>query len=261
MVLKRMIPCLIIKDNGLVITEKFKKSKYVGDPINAIKIFNEKEADEIIVLDITASKIGREPNFTLLESIAQEAFMPLAYGGGISNIDHISKILYLGYEKVAINSSALDNLKFLENAVKEYGSSTIIGSVDVKQNFFGKYKVYNHVLDSTLSIDALEHIKNLESCGVGEILVNSVDKDGTRTGYDLKFINSVVAQTKVSLICLGSAGSYDDIKDALILNVDAVAAGSFFTLYGKHKAVLITYDKKEVLDYLENKIYIKDRTE
>jgi len=244
----RVIPVLLLHNKGLVKTIKFKNPKYVGDPINAIKIFNEKEVDELIFLDIDASKENRGPNFKLIEAFASECFMPVCYGGGITKIEEIKKIFSLGIEKVSLNLSALENPNLIKEAVDIFGSQSIVVTVDIKKSLFGKYQIYNHKTKKTLNRNYLEYIKELENLGVGEILINSVDLDGTMKGYDIKLLKSVTENVKIPVIACGGAGKLEDFKEAVQkAKVSAVAAGSFFVFQGKHRAVLITYPKYDEL--------------
>lgn len=247
----RVIPVLLLRNQGLVKTIKFDKHVYVGDPINAIKIFNEKEVDELIFLDIDASKNGLEPNYSMISQIATECFMPVCYGGGIKDIEMIRKILKLGIEKIAINSSALKSLDFVRNAVNTFGSSTIVVSIDIKKSILGKHQIFDHKNKKTLNIDLFEYINEIEQCGVGELLINSVDKDGTMTGYDISLIEKITKHVKIPVIACGGASSFSDFKTAInFAKASAVGAGSFFVFHGKHKAVLITYPSAEELKML-----------
>lgn len=244
----RVIPVLLFQNNGLVKTIKFKKSKYIGDPLNAIKIFNEKEVDELIFLNIDASKKGLEPNYELIKNFASECFMPVCYGGGITNIEQIKKIFTLGIEKVSINYSALKNSTLLTEAINIYGSQSISVSIDIKKSLLGHYKVYDHVSKKTLNISFLDYIKDIEKLGVGEILLNNVDLDGTQQGYDINLLKKVVENTNIPIIACGGAGKLEDFKSVKTeANVSAVGAGSFFVFQGKHNAVLITYPTYEEL--------------
>lgn len=238
----RVIPCLLLKNGGLVKTEKFKNAQYVGDPINAVKIFNDKEVDELIFLDITASSEKREPPFELINRLATECFMPFCYGGGIRNIETIRRILKLGVEKVAINSYALENPAFIREASKYFGSSTIVVSLDVKKNLFGNYQLYSRTVKDMPRQDPVSFAVMMAEYGAGEILVNSVDADGTMAGYDLKLIKSITSRVDIPVISCGGAGSLEHFEQAVkVGGASAVAAGSMFVFYGKHKAVLITY--------------------
>lgn len=247
----RVIPVLLFSNSGLVKSINFKNYTYVGDPLNAVKIFNEKEVDEIIFLDIDASAKKLEPNFTLIESLATECFMPFCYGGGITSIEQIQKIFSLGAEKVSLNTAARKTPELIKEAVELFGSQSIVATVDIKRNFFGKQLVYDHIQKKTLKISLVDHIKYLESLGVGEIMINDVDKDGMLSGYDLEMLSEARLGCKVPLIACGGAGSLEDFKKAKeIANVSAVAAGSFFVFQGKHKAVLITYPNYQILEDL-----------
>ena len=247
----RVIPLLLLQDKGLVKTVRFKNAKYVGDPLNAIKIFNEKEVDELIFLDIDASKRGIEANYELIEDFASECFMPVCYGGGITNIDQIQKIFKLGIEKVSINISALENLELISEASKKFGAQSIVVTVDIKKSFTGKYQVYNHKKSKVEKRSLEQYLQDIENSGAGEILINSVDRDGTLSGYDTKLMKNIVNEVSIPVIACGGAGSLDDFKQVKdVSNVSAVAAGSFFVFHGKHNAVLITYPKYEELEKL-----------
>ncbi len=243
-----------MKGNGLYKTYKFKKPKYVGDPINAVRIFNEKEVDEIMLLDIDASKKNREPNYDLLKKFASECFMPLTYGGGIDNMHKAEKIFSLGVEKISIQTSALNNIEFLQDLVKNFGSSSIIFSMDVKKNFLGQQRIYSHANKmGLLNFNIDDSIKIAKQAGVGEILLNSVDLDGTFLGQDLNLIKYISNQIDIPLISLGGVGSINDIQQSFQAGAQGVGVGSFFVFYGPHKAVLITYPDKKTLKNLVKK--------
>lgn len=247
----RVIPVLLLQNKGLVKTVKFKHPKYVGDPLNAIKIFNEKEVDELIFLDIDASKKGGEPDYRLIEDFAGECFMPVCYGGGITDIEQIKKIFSLGIEKVSINHAALQDDRLIKEAVERFGSQSIVVTVDIKKSLMGTYKIYDHTKKKTLKIPFLDYIKRIETLGAGEILVNNVDLDGTQQGYDIDLLKQVVNHVTIPVIACGGAGSLEDFRKAKTeAGVSAVAAGSFFVFHGKHKAVLITYPKYRELEKL-----------
>ncbi len=251
----RVIPVLLLHNKGLVKTVKFKLPKYIGDPINAIKIFNEKEVDELIFLDIDASKEKRGPDYKIIEDFATECFMPVCYGGGITTIEQIRKLFTLGIEKVSLNSSVLINEVLIKEAVSIFGSQSIVVTVDIKKSLFGKYQVYNHSLKKIIKKPYLEYIKNIAELGAGEILINNIDLDGTQKGYDINLMKSVVDIVNVPVIACGGVGSLDDFKQVKNeANVAAVAAGSFFVFQGKHNAVLITYPKYEELEKLFGEI-------
>lgn len=243
----RIIPVLLLKGMGLYKSVKFKDLKYVGDPINAIKIFNEKEVDELVFLDINASVNNKEPNYQMLADIASECFMPLCYGGGIKNIDQIERILYAGVEKISINSSAFDNPQLVYDAAKKFGSSTIVVSIDVKKGFLSGSSVYTLSGTKSTKKNPLEFAKYMEDQGAGELLINSIDHDGTMKGYDLDLIKTISRSVSIPVIACGGAGSIEHFKEAVGQGASAVAAGSFFVFQGKHRAVLITYpDRKEI---------------
>jgi imidazole glycerol-phosphate synthase subunit HisF len=242
MKIKRIIPCLLLRNNGLVKTIKFRESTYIGDPINTVKIFNEKEVDEIFFLDIDATKLRKEPPYELIQNIASECFMPFAYGGGINTLQQIERIIKSGAEKVVINTQAFLTPGFLKDAVRKFGSSTIAVSVDVKKEFLRGYVVY--VKGGTLStgMNPLDYARKIENEGAGEILINSIDRDGVMEGYDIELIKNVSSAIRIPVIACGGAGKLSDfgqaIKDG---GASAVAAGSFFVFHGKRRAVLITY--------------------
>lgn len=228
---------------------KFKDYKYIGDPINAIKIFNEKEVDELIFLDIQATLAKQAPNYQMLADIASECFMPLCYGGGIKSIQEIEKILYTGVEKVAINSAAFENPSLIEEAVKNFGSSTIVVSIDVKKTLLSGPQVFTNSGKFNTKRNPLDFAKQMETLGAGELLLNSIDADGTMAGYDLKLVEGITKSVSIPVIACGGAGSIKDMHEVVNkANASAVAAGSFFVFQGKHRAVLITYPSKETLE-------------
>ena len=242
MLRKRLIPILLLRGRGLVKTVKFGESKYVGDPINAVRIFNDKEVDELVFLDINASKESCEPDYILVENIASECFMPFAYGGGIQNLSQIKKLFHLGVEKVVLNSVLYENTSLLSSAAGFFGSQSIIASIDVKYNFWRQPRVFSHISGSTLDIHPIDFAKKLAMAGAGEIILNSVDKDGTQTGYDYPLIRSVASAVRIPVVACGGASSIEDMGKALNqCGASAAAAGSFFVFKGKHRAVLITY--------------------
>ena len=237
----RVIPCLLLQGGGLVKTERFKQGKYVGDPINAIKIFNEKEVDELIFLDIDASRNEVEPDYELLKDIATESFMPLSYGGGVKDLKQIERILKIGVEKVVINQAGLKNIKFIEEAAIRFGSSTIVAAIDIKKDLLGTYHVYDHVRKKNHDIKPATLATLLANAGAGELFLNSVDRDGTFSGYDTKIIKQITGLIDIPLIASGGASVLQDFRQAIDNGASAVAAGSMFVFQGPHKAVLITY--------------------
>ncbi|MEE1884714.1 AglZ/HisF2 family acetamidino modification protein [Pedobacter flavus] len=243
----RVIPVLLLKGMGLYKSIKFKDHKYVGDPINAIKIFNEKEVDELVFLDITATVEGREPNYDMLTDIASECFMPLCYGGGIKSLSQIEKILYCGVEKVSLNSQAFENPKLIAEASEKFGSSTIVVSMDVKKGFLSGQNVYTMAGTKNTKKSPVDYAKQIEDLGAGEILLNSIDQDGVMNGYDLDLVHAISSNVSIPVIACGGAGAVQHFKDAVNKGASAVAAGSFFVFQGKHRAVLITYPSKKEL--------------
>jgi len=246
----RVIPSLLLRNGGLVKTTCFKDPKYVGDPINIIHIFNEKEVDELMLLDITASKESREPNFEMIEQIAGECFMPLAYGGGIRTVEQAQRIFALGVEKICLQTSALDNPGLVTEIAQQFGSQSVMVSVDVKRNWMGKPQIYSSAKASSLGSDWIERTQRLVDAGAGEVLLNAVDKDGTLQGPDLVLIEQLSKNIHVPLIAVGGVASLGDIKLAVTAGASAVAAGAFFVYHGPHRAVLITYPKYSELEAL-----------
>ncbi|MBP2201433.1 cyclase [Methanococcus voltae] len=239
----RIIPTLLMENNRLVKTVKFKNPNYIGDPINAVKIFNDKEVDELVFLDIGCSKKNTQINYNLLDKIASQSFMPLCYGGGIKTFEDASKVFELGFEKVSLNSVLFENSNLLTDLSQSYGSQSIVASVDVKKNLFGKLKVYNSSKNNSINYNISDYAKKLENLGAGELVINSVDLDGTYKGYNLDLINELSSILSIPLIALGGAGSTDDFKKALQAGASACSAGSLFVYYGVNKAVLINYPK------------------
>ncbi|MGF1533156.1 MAG: AglZ/HisF2 family acetamidino modification protein [Bernardetiaceae bacterium] len=238
----RVIPMLLLKKAGLYKTVKFKDPKYVGDPINALKIFNEKEVDEMVFLDITASRENHSPNIGMLADIASECFMPLCYGGGITSVDMMREVLHVGVEKIALNTQAVLNPSLITEAAQAFGSSTVVVSIDAKKTLFGGYQVFIRGGQEKTKLDPVAWAKEVERLGAGEILINAIDLDGTMKGYDLKLIKSVAEAVNIPVIAAGGAGSLSDFRAAVREGgASAVGAGSFFVFQGKHRAVLITY--------------------
>ena len=243
----RVIPALLSKDGGLVKTVQFKDAKYVGDPINIIKIFNDKEVDELIFLDINATANNTKPSLKVISEIASECFMPICYGGGIKSTDHIKEIFNAGVEKVAINTSAIENPSLIDDAVRLFGSQSIVVSMDVKKNLFGKQQLYKLGGRKKTKLDPVEFATEMEKRGAGEILLNSIDKDGTYLGYDIKLIKSISEALKIPVIACGGASKVEDFVEAVKNGASAVAAGSMFVFHGKHRAVLINFPSNEEL--------------
>ncbi len=238
----RVIPILLIQGDGLVKSVAFKQHKYVGDPINAMKIFNDKEVDELAVIDISATKHQKKPNIERIKHLAAEAFMPLSYGGGITNIDEVKEILFNGIEKVIINKSAITKPGLITEIASRFGSQSVTISIDVKNNMWGKPKVFTDNGTNNAGLDPVQFAKECEARGAGEILINSIDRDGTYKGYDIGLISSVATALSIPVIACGGAASIEDFKKAVTDGAaSAVAAGSMFVFQRPHNAVLITY--------------------
>ena len=249
MLATRVMPCLLLDDGRLVKTIKFKKPSYVGDPINAIKIFNEKEVDELILVDITATPENRRPPFDIIEELADECFMPFTYGGGIRSLGDIKTIHGLGVEKIAINSMAAENPDFIRQAAALFGSQSVVVSIDVKKNMWGKYTVYSRGGRQSTGVDPVSYARNMEELGAGEILLNAIDRDGTMGGFDVALIKMVAEAVTIPLIALGGAGCVDDLAAGVIEGkASAVAAGSLFVYQGKNRAVLINFPSRQELE-------------
>jgi imidazole glycerol-phosphate synthase subunit HisF len=240
----RIIPCLLLQKGVLVKTAKFKDPRYIGDPINAVKIFNDKGADELLFIDIEASKEKKNINFDLLLKIASQSFMPLSYGGGLHNIDDMKKIFSIGFEKISLNTSVLIDPSIVTKASETFGSQSVVVSIDVKKDLLGKYYVYNHVLKKNTTLDPIEYAIKIQNLGAGEILLNSVDNDGMMKGYDLELINKIASSLSIPVIALGGAGTPQDLEKAITAGASAAAAGSLFVFYGPNRAVLINYQSE-----------------
>lgn len=246
----RVIPALLFKDQGLVKTVQFRNPSYVGDPINAIKIFNDKEVDELVLLDIAASREGRGPSFELIEEIASECFMPLGYGGGIRTLADIRRILATGVEKVILNSAAHENPALIEEAARAAGSQSVVVSIDAKKKLFGGYEVMTAGGTRGTGKDPAAFAAEMAQRGAGEILINSVDRDGTQKGFDLDLVKRVAAAVDVPVVACGGAGTLAHLREAVDAGASAVAAGSMFVYVGRHRAVLINYPQYRELERL-----------
>jgi imidazole glycerol-phosphate synthase subunit HisF len=243
----RVIPCLLLKDGGLVKTMKFRNPAYVGDPINAVKIFNDKEVDELFLLDIEASRRRRGPDFPLLERVAREAFMPMGYGGGIRSLEDVRKVLELGYEKAVINTAAWRDPEFIPRCSEVCGAQSVVVSLDIKRDLFGRARPYAHAERKPLGGDPAARAAEAVRAGAGEILLNAVDRDGTFGGYDLPLIRQVSGAVEVPLVAAGGAARLEDFALAARNGASAVAAGSLFVYFGPRRAVLINYPSKNEL--------------
>ena len=250
----RIIPCLLVHKGGLAKTQAFKDPKYVGDPINAVKIFNEKESDELTVFDIDASVNGKGPDFEMIAKLAAECRMPLCYGGGVTSAEQASRMIDLGVEKVAISSAAVSNPELLTQVAEAIGRQSVVAVIDArkKTGLFAKgYEVCTHNATKTHKLDPVALAKTYQDAGAGEIVINAVDKDGTMTGYDLILAKQIRDEVRVPMTILGGAGSLDDMSNLIQeCGVIGAAAGSLFVFKGKYRAVLInypTYEQKELL--------------
>lgn len=242
----RIIPSLLIQDNGLVKTVNFKNPKYVGDPINAVKIFNEKSVDELAIFDIDATVKGHEPNYNLIERIANQSRMPLCYGGGVKTVEQAQRIFGLGIEKIALSSAVLQNPQLITSIADRVGAQSVIVVLDVKKKMFGGYEVYTHNGKKGTGINPFQFIQEAQKLGAGEIVINSIDQDGVMKGYDFGLIDKAREQTSLPMTVLGGAGSLEDIKKVIDKHkIIGVAAGSLFVFKGVYKAVLINYPTKE----------------
>lgn len=247
----RIIPTLLLQNNGLVKSEKFKNHRYIGDPINAVNLFNQLKVDELCFLDIEATSENRLVDLDLLRRIADEASMPFAAGGGIKSIEDIRNIIHIGAEKVVISSAAIKNPGFIQQAAAEFGSSTLSVCVDVKKNFFGKYKIFIQNGKKQADADLLSFVRQMESSGAGEIIINSIDGDGTMQGFDTDLIKLVSEAVTIPVVAMGGAGKMEDFREAVTAGyASAVAAGSFFIYKGARRAVLINYPGAENFDKL-----------
>ncbi len=253
MLRSRIIPCLLVHQRGLVKTIKFKEPKYVGDPINAVKIFNEKEVDELIVLDIDATAENRGPDFELIKNLATECRMPFCYGGGITTVEQARTIINLGAEKLAISAAAVRNFPLLKEIGQAVGMQSVIVVVDVKKRtLLGGYDIYIKNGKEKTELKLKQYLEDLNKIGVGEIVINSIDRDGTMSGYDYELADIVRAITDMPITILGGASNIDDIKKLINkYKVIGAAAGSLFVFKGKYRAVLISYpDKQEKLSII-----------
>lgn len=246
----RVIPTLLLSGGGLVKTMAFGRPKYVGDPINAVKIFNEKEVDELIVLDIDASKRRASPNYDLLAQIATECFMPVCYGGGVTSVEQARRLVQLGIEKIAVNASVISNVGLVSQIADVLGSQSVVAGIDVKYDWLKRARVYDASRGKLTTLSPEDHAAALAQGGAGEIFLNSVDRDGGQQGYDLKVIGRVAQAVSIPLIACGGAGSTNDLAAAVDVGASAVAAGSLFVFQGRHRAVLISYPPYKQLEEL-----------
>ena len=252
MIRPRVIPALLLKGQGLVKTVKFKDPKYLGDPINIVRIFNDKEVDEIVLLDITATPENRAPRFEMLKNIASEAFIPLAYGGGIRSMDDVRALLSIGIEKLIMNTSAVENPSLVREVADHAGSQAAVVSMDVKKNFLGKYEVFTRCGQKKTGLDPVKHAVEMEKMGAGEIFVNSIDRDGTMQGYDIDLVRKVADAVNVPVVACGGAGNLSHVAEVIKQgHASAAAAGSMFVFQGPLRGVLISYPApKELKEFI-----------
>jgi cyclase len=237
----RVIPCLQLRNRSLVKTLRFKDPVYLGDPVNAVKIFNDKEADELVVLDITATADGREPNFEFIAEFASECFMPLAYGGGIGTPRQVSRLFAIGVEKAVINTAAFES-RVVAEAAREHGSQSIVVSMDVKKGLLSGHEVYVRSGTQRTRLDPVAYARRMEDAGAGELFVNFIDIEGTQTGYNEKLIGEIASAVGIPVIGCGGAGNLGHMRSAFRnTGVAALAAATMFVLHGKHRAPLISF--------------------
>jgi imidazole glycerol-phosphate synthase subunit HisF len=237
----RIIPVLLLTESGVVKTTRFKEARYVGDPLNALRVFNDKEVDEVVILDIEAWKHGRGPDFDRVAELAGECFMPLGYGGGITTVEQIRVLFRSGVEKVLLNTVLHKNPDLISRAADAAGSQSVVVSMDVKRNWLGRPRVYVAGGTVDTGVDPVEWARLAAAKGAGEIVVNAIDRDGTGVGYDLELVRLVTQAVPVPVVAVGGAASLAHMAEAVRAGADAAAAGSLFVFHGKHKAVLITY--------------------
>jgi cyclase len=248
----RIIPCLLIKNGGLVKTVNFGSSKYVGDPLNAVRIFNEKEVDELFIADIDATVQNREPDYGLIKNIAAECRMPLSYGGGVKSVEQIQKLVSLGVEKVAISSAAVENPALLAAAAECVGTQSIVVVMDVKKRSWGRgYEICTHNGTNSAGRNPVEFAREMERLGAGEVVINSIDHDGMMKGYDLDLVSQVRTAVSLPLTVMGGAGTLKDIAELISrFGIIGAAAGSLFVFKGTYRAVLINYPSRADKDAL-----------
>jgi len=243
----RVIPCLLLKNEGLVKTVKFKDPKYLGDPINIVRIFNDKEVDELVFLDILATVENRRPNFELLGKITSECFMPLGYGGGIRTLEDVKQLLSMGVEKIVLNTSAVENPSLIRAAADYAGSQAVVISMDIKKTLLGKYEMYTRGGKKATGLDPVKFAVEMEKQGAGELFLNSIDRDGTMQGYDLELVRRVADSVTVPVVACGGAGNIQHLAEAIQAGASAAAAGSMFVFQGPLRGVLISYPAQEEL--------------
>lgn len=245
----RVIPCLLLKDESLVKTVKFKEYNYIGDPVNTVRIFNELEVDELMFLDIFASKDNRNINFKILKDIANECFMPLSYGGNVKSLDDAKKIFQIGFEKVVINSNSFNNLKLIKDISNHFGVQSVVCSLDIKKSFFGQQKIYSHHGRKKQNVNIISWVKELEKAGAGELLVTSIDKEGSWDGYDIDLIKEISSCVQVPVIANGGCGNISHINQIVKeTNISGCAVGSMVVYQKKGMGVLVNFPDRNDLE-------------
>jgi imidazole glycerol-phosphate synthase subunit HisF len=244
----RLIPCLLISDEDMVKTRKFKKPIYIGDPINTAKIFNDKEVDELIVIDISCQKNKKEPNYKIIKELASECFMPLCYGGGITNMKIVDKLFSLGVEKICIQEAFFNNPDLINKIIKKYGSQSLVISVDIKKNILGKKKLYRSASNKLSKLSYSDYINKVTESGAGELLLCCVDNEGEMSGLDYELIKEIKELINIPLIVTGGVGNIEHIVNGFKAGANAVAVGSFFIFKGPLRGVLITYPTIEEIN-------------
>ena len=244
----RVIPVLTLIEDGLYRTRRFKKPAYVGDPLNAVRIFNDKEVDELLVVDITPERGWSDARLRLLGEMAQEAFMPMALGGNITEAAHVERAFEIGYDKVIVNSAAVTDMELIERLAGRFGGQSIVVSMDVAKRTFGRRSVFSNLGRNATRLDPIDYAKHAENAGAGEIIIRSIEHDGMMEGFDLQLIADVADAVSVPVVAAGGAGSLADLTSALSAGAHSVAVGSMFVYQGPHRAVLINYPTAEEID-------------
>ena len=245
--LPRVIPVLLLKNEGLYKGKEYKNHKYVGDPINTVKLFNEKEVDELLILDITANSDAKNPNYAMLQDLASEAFMPMGYGGGVRRLDQAEKIFEIGFEKIVLGTYAIETPELISTFAKKFGSQSVVVSVDVNKDIFGRLRVFGFSGKKKSKLDLIKYLYTIQNAGAGEVILNDISRDGKKIGYNTDLIKKVSSHMEVPLVAGCGAWEISHFQDALDAGASAVAAGSIFVYEGKYDAVLINYPTKEVL--------------
>lgn len=250
----RIIPCLLLREQTLVKTVKFNKFEYIGDPLNTCRIFNELEVDEMMILDITASVRGEEPNYKILNSLVSECFMPLSYGGGITSMQQAERLFMTGFEKVVLNSALYDHPTLIQEVASTFGSQSIVASIDVRKSLFSRIQIYSHGGRKKQTMKLVEWAKQLESLGAGEILLTNIDREGTWSGFDTSLIREVSDAVNIPVIANGGAGSIQHIADAVHQgHASAVSLGSMVVFQNKGLGVLVNFPDKDQLNSALNR--------